>query len=169
MNYLPLKALSLDMMRPAGKGSEDRTIDNDRLLEDSEAVYPWSRQSNKAARYSGSSLGWTIVLLIVATALSCMIGILIGYQRDDLDDVCSRHTSHYCMSPFPALHPLSLMQAVSTGHRERSYQVPPPAIQRLLLERERLPPGCWTRGRCGLGGVGCELYVGSWLLRPDPE
>jgi hypothetical protein len=97
MNYLPLMALPLDMMRLAGKGSEDRTKSHDRLLDDSEAVYPWSGQSNKAAQYSGSSLGWTIVLFIIATALSCMIGIFIGYQRDNLDDVCSRHTSNYCM------------------------------------------------------------------------
>ncbi|KAL4758356.1 oxidase ustYa family protein [Aspergillus foveolatus] len=66
------------MMRPAGKGSEDRTKDHDRLLDDSEAVYPWSRQSNKAARYLGSSLGWTIVLFIIATALSCMIAPVIA-------------------------------------------------------------------------------------------
>ncbi|KAL4734936.1 hypothetical protein BDV11DRAFT_212378 [Aspergillus similis] len=65
------------MMRPAGKGSEDRTRDHDRLL-DSEAVYPWTRQRNKASRYLDHGLGWTIALFIIATALSCMIAPVIA-------------------------------------------------------------------------------------------
>ncbi|KAL4813771.1 hypothetical protein BDW67DRAFT_177599 [Aspergillus spinulosporus] len=66
------------MIRPVGKGSEDRTKDHDRLLDDREALEPWIRQSDRAARCSGNSLGWTIALFIIAMALSCMIAPVIA-------------------------------------------------------------------------------------------
>ncbi|KAL4981978.1 hypothetical protein BDW68DRAFT_182986 [Aspergillus falconensis] len=77
-------------MRPVGKASQARSPDHDSLLNESETAYPWTSQNQKLGRRPYYGAGWTVALFIIATALSCMIGIYIGYQRDDLDDVCSR-------------------------------------------------------------------------------
>ncbi|KAL4900124.1 hypothetical protein BDW74DRAFT_188669 [Aspergillus multicolor] len=82
-------------MRPVVEGSDGRNHDHERLLDESE---------------DGHSYGWTIALFVLATALSCIVGIFIGYQAHDLDETCSGHTSHY--SPVLANVPIKY-------HRQR--------------------------------------------------
>jgi hypothetical protein len=74
------------------------TVDNDRLLDDTESSDTWSYEERKPRRRYGS--WWTVAFLIFTGVLSFLVGGFLGYhyQEEDLDEVCTRHISHYCKS-----------------------------------------------------------------------
>ncbi|KAL4868448.1 hypothetical protein BDV12DRAFT_185958 [Aspergillus spectabilis] len=72
-----------------------KPIDDERLLDDTESSDTWSYEERKPRRRCSS--WWTVTFLIFTGTLSLLVGGFLGYhyQDEDLDEVCSRHISHY--------------------------------------------------------------------------
>ncbi|KAL2819571.1 hypothetical protein BDW59DRAFT_181645 [Aspergillus cavernicola] len=70
------------------------TEDSERLLNDgTQSSRSWKYRDEKRRRRYGC--WWTLGLLSLTTALSCLVGLFIEFQSQDLDQICSRHVSHY--------------------------------------------------------------------------
>ncbi|KAL4974647.1 hypothetical protein BDW66DRAFT_161082 [Aspergillus desertorum] len=65
-------------MRPVSEASQGRKNDHASLLDGSDAVYPWTLQSDKPGRRPHYGLGWTIALGIVAMTLSFIMAPVIS-------------------------------------------------------------------------------------------
>ncbi|KAL4912982.1 tat pathway signal sequence [Aspergillus aurantiobrunneus] len=65
--------------------------DHEQLLKDSEGSDSWVYDKTHHRPFA---FWWTIGALIVTAALSCAVGIFIGYQHRDLDEACLRYTAH---------------------------------------------------------------------------
>ncbi|KAL3488371.1 hypothetical protein BJX62DRAFT_179584 [Aspergillus germanicus] len=64
---------------------------SDGLLEKEDAEWKY-RDAKLRPRYGQ---WWTIGIVLLTTILSGLAGMFIGYRSRDLDEVCSRHVSHY--------------------------------------------------------------------------
>ncbi|KAL6231590.1 hypothetical protein BDW75DRAFT_233492 [Aspergillus navahoensis] len=65
-------------MRPVSEASDNKTRDDDSLLDESEVAYRWTPHGDKPGQLSRYDLGWTIALFIVGTALSFVIAPVIA-------------------------------------------------------------------------------------------
>ncbi|KAF4219559.1 hypothetical protein CNMCM8980_009378 [Aspergillus fumigatiaffinis] len=71
----------------------DKDIDANYGLLNNEEAQNWSHDEKPRSRSHG---GWLKAMLYIATAVvSCLVGLFIGGQVQDLDRVCTRHVSHY--------------------------------------------------------------------------
>ncbi|PKX96194.1 oxidase ustYa family protein [Aspergillus novofumigatus IBT 16806] len=75
------------------RSESDKDIDANYGLLNNEEAQNWSHDEKPRARSHGN---WLQTLLYVTTAVvSCLVGLFIGRQVQDLDRVCTRHVSHY--------------------------------------------------------------------------
>lgn len=76
------------------RSESDKDIDANYGLLNNEEAQNWSHDEKARTRSRGA---WLTVLLYMAIAVvSCLVGLFIGHQLQDLDRVCTRHVSHYC-------------------------------------------------------------------------
>ncbi|RHZ56930.1 hypothetical protein CDV55_101223 [Aspergillus turcosus] len=74
------------------RSESDHDIDANYGLLNNEEAQNWSDKKPRT-RSHGS---WLKVFLYIATAVvSCLVGLFIGHQVQDLDGICTRHVSHY--------------------------------------------------------------------------
>ncbi|KAL3472263.1 hypothetical protein BJX99DRAFT_9003 [Aspergillus californicus] len=78
--------------------SSTDTEDSGLLLDDSYSTPSWTaKASNRRRGYGG---WWLFGLFCLTTVFSCLVGLFIGYQSQDLDAICSRHVSHFSSPVF---------------------------------------------------------------------
>jgi hypothetical protein len=71
----------------------EQDVDANYGLLNNEEAQNWSDEKPRT-RSHGS---WLKALLFITTAVvSCLVGLFIGRQVQDLDRVCTSHVSHYC-------------------------------------------------------------------------
>ncbi|KAI9370174.1 hypothetical protein BJX61DRAFT_544885 [Aspergillus egyptiacus] len=68
------------------------TEDSERLLDDTTSHDSWTYADEKRRRRDS---WWMVGILIMSTTLACIAGQFIGRQTRDLNEICSRHVSHY--------------------------------------------------------------------------
>ncbi|EAW15448.1 oxidase ustYa family protein [Aspergillus fischeri NRRL 181] len=75
------------------RSESDKDIDANYGLLNNEEAQNWSHDEKPRTRSHGN---WLKALLYVTIAVvSCLVGLFIGHQLQDLDRVCTRHVSHY--------------------------------------------------------------------------
>lgn len=78
------------------RSESDKDIDANYGLLNNEEAQNWSHDEKPRTRSHGQ---WLKALLYIATVIvSCLVGLFIGRQVQDLDRACARHVSHYCTS-----------------------------------------------------------------------
>lgn len=75
------------------RSESDKDIDANYGLLNNEEAQNWSHDEKPRTRSHGQ---WLKALLYIATVIvSCLVGLFIGRQVQDLDRACARHVSHY--------------------------------------------------------------------------
>lgn len=70
------------------------SADRERLLVDEEDVH-WS--GKKSVR-SGPGRWLNIILVVVISIVSCLVGIFVGHNQGDSDKACTRRITQHCTS-----------------------------------------------------------------------
>ncbi|RDW72708.1 oxidase ustYa family protein [Aspergillus mulundensis] len=81
-------------MRPV-EDTDEGNHDHERLLDEGEATHSWTPSKKRLKQRDNHRRAWTVSLCVFASTLFCMVGISVGYWVHDLDETCSRHTTHY--------------------------------------------------------------------------
>jgi hypothetical protein len=104
----------------------DKDIDANYGLLNNEEAQNWSHDEKPRSRSHG---GWLKAMLYIATAVvSCLVGLFIGGQVQDLDRVCTRHVSHYCTFFIFRIAENSIIDKNSACYRECRHNISTSAV-----------------------------------------
>lgn len=100
-----------------------------------------------------------IVLVVMSSICSGLLGAYFGKRTRDLDTICAAYTTQYCESWSMSLNNLAQLTNVqfSTSYQGDENRILSCQVQWHIYARGHLPPNRFRRGGCRLGSLGCRL------------